>query len=171
MIGKIVDLYRKKVWSAKKYAFFIGVKMGKGCSIASRNFGSEPYLVELGNRVQITAGVRFFTHGGGWVFRDEYPDFDFFGKIKVGNNVYIGTSAFILPGVTIGNNVIIAAGSIVTKSVPDNAICGGNPAKIIGDINNLKSRLLPYNLNTKKLDRSQKRAFLLSTDDSKFISK
>jgi acetyltransferase-like isoleucine patch superfamily enzyme len=49
----------------------------------------------------------------------------------VGDYVYIGVRSIILPGVTIGNNCIIAAGSVVTKNVPDNSVVGGIPAKFI----------------------------------------
>lgn len=52
-------------------------------------------------------------------------------EVKIGDNVWIGGSAVIVPGVTIGNNVVIAAGAVVTKDVPDNVVVGGNPAKII----------------------------------------
>jgi maltose O-acetyltransferase len=51
--------------------------------------------------------------------------------VTIGNDVWIGTRTIILPGVSIGNHCIIGAGSIVTRSVPDCAIVGGNPAKII----------------------------------------
>lgn len=55
-----------------------------------------------------------------------------YGKpITFGNNVWIGGSSVINPGVTISNNVVIAAGSVVTKNVPDNVVVGGNPAKLI----------------------------------------
>jgi maltose O-acetyltransferase len=58
-----------------------------------------------------------------------------YGKpVKIGNNVWIGGGSIINPGVTIGNNVVIASGSVVTKDVPDNVIVGGNPAKIIKQI-------------------------------------
>jgi acetyltransferase-like isoleucine patch superfamily enzyme len=53
------------------------------------------------------------------------------GIIEIGNDVWIGTSAIILSGVKIGHGAVVAAGSIVTKSVPPYAIVGGNPAKII----------------------------------------
>lgn len=93
-----------------------------------------PFLIEIGENVQTTKDVRFTNHGGGWVMRQKYPNFDFLGKIKIGNNVYIGNSSIILAGVEIGDNVIIGAGSFVTKSIPPNSIVGGDPAKIITTI-------------------------------------
>lgn len=52
-------------------------------------------------------------------------------KINIGNNVWIGAGAIVLPGVTISDNSIIGAGSVVTKDVPRNCVVAGNPAKII----------------------------------------
>jgi maltose O-acetyltransferase len=52
-------------------------------------------------------------------------------KVIIGNDVWIGTRVIILPGLTIGNGVIIGAGSIVTRDIPDYAIVAGNPAKIV----------------------------------------
>ena len=54
--------------------------------------------------------------------------------IHIGNNVWLGAGAIVLPGVTIGNNSIVGAGAVVTKDVPDNVIVGGVPAKIIREI-------------------------------------
>ena len=56
--------------------------------------------------------------------------------VTIGNDVWIGGNCTILPGVTIGNNVIVAAGAVVTKDVPDNCVVGGVPAKKIKDIEN-----------------------------------
>lgn len=171
MLNKIKSIYRKIFWTDEQYARSIGVKMGLKCKIATRYFGSEPYLIEIGNHVQITQGVRFSNHGAAWVLREKYPDIDFFGKISIGNNVYIGNSSIILPGITIGDNVIIGAGSIVTKSFPSNVIIGGNPAKIISDIEKFETGYLVYNVNTKKLNRDEKRKFLIALEDEKFIKK
>jgi len=139
--------------------------------IATKYFGSEPYLVSIGNHVQITNDVKFFTHGGGWVFREKYPDFDTFGKIVIKNNVYIGNNALIMPGVTIGNNVIIGSGTVVTKSVNDGDIVAGNPGKVIGNINDFETKLLPFNVNTKKHSYKKKKEFLLNLSEDKFIKK
>ena len=155
------------------YARYLGVKIGKNCSIATLYFGSEPYLIEIGDHVQITNDVRFYTHGGGWVFRKEYPDFDTFGKIKIGDNVYIGNCVLVMPGVTIGNNVIIGAGAVVTRSVDEGKIIAGNPARVIGETQDLLKKYLPLNLNTKRLSAKEKKAFLLSLkgDNRYFIKK
>ena len=63
-----------------------------------------------------------------------------FGKpINIGNNVWIGGSAVICPGVTIGDNAVIAAGAVVVKDVPSNVVVGGNPAKVIKFIDQEKN--------------------------------
>ena len=56
--------------------------------------------------------------------------------VNIGNDVWIGGNVTILPGVTIGNNVVVAAGAVVTKDVPDNCVVGGVPARVIKEIEN-----------------------------------
>ncbi len=56
--------------------------------------------------------------------------------VRIGNDVWIGGGAIIYPGVNIGNGAVIAAGAVVTKSVPDDVVVGGNPAKILKEIDN-----------------------------------
>ncbi len=169
ILKKLLDIYKRKSLSCIDYLRWRGVKIGENCNIHSYDFGSEPYLIELGDHVQITRDVLFFTHGGGWVLREEYPDFDTFGKIKIGNNVYIGSRSIILPGVTIGNNVVIGAGSIVTKSIPNDTIAAGNPARVIGDFHSYKKKLLDHNFNCKK--SCDKKAVILSPKNSRLFIK
>lgn len=171
MINKILQKYRELFWQPERYARYLGVKIGKGCSIATKYFGSEPYLVEIGDHVQITSGVRFFTHGGGWVFRRDNPKFDCFGKVKIGSNVYIGNCAMIMPGVSVGNNVVIGAGSVVTKSVVDNIVVAGNPAREIGKINELELKLSEFNINSKGMKHKLKKDLLLTLPSDKFLKK
>jgi acetyltransferase-like isoleucine patch superfamily enzyme len=165
----IITKYRALFWSTEKYARSLGVKIGENCNIATKSFGSEPYLISIGNHVQITDGVRFATHGAGWVLRVKHPDFDCFGKISIGNNVYTWNCAMIMPGVTIGNNVIVGAGSVVTKSISNNSIVGGNPAKLIGNVNAFETKLLPFNVRTKNLNYKEKKILLLSLLEDNFI--
>ena len=129
---------RLKVWFANRSKYLdilrkSGVQIGEHCEIyKSASFGSEPYLISIGNHVRINTGVQFVTHDGGlWVLRDsnagygdEFKDADKFGKIIIHDNVHIGTNSIIMPGVEIGENVIVGCGSVVTKSIPPNEIWG-----------------------------------------------
>ena len=60
--------------------------------------------------------------------------------IDIKDNVFIGTGSNILPGVTIGSNVIVVAGTVVSSDVPDGKVVGGVPAKIIGEFEDIKKR-------------------------------
>lgn len=154
------------------YARYIGIKYGSNCRIASKNWSSEPYLIELGDHVHITYGVNFITHDGAvWAYRQEIPDFDVFGKIKIGDNTYIGSNATIMPGVTIGKNCIIGAGSLVTKSIPDNCVVAGVPARFITSIEQLKDKLIKYNAKTKFLSPKQKQKTLQNDSSIVFQQK
>ena len=97
---------RGELWFARQ----IGVTVGNDCALFRIVYGSEPWLISIGDRVQITDGVRLLTHGGSWLMRSVRPTYDSFGEVRIGNDVYIGNAAIILPGVSIGSNVLIAAG-------------------------------------------------------------
>ncbi|MEE1896849.1 acyltransferase [Flavobacterium rakeshii] len=121
----------------------LGVVVGEQCRIYSLKFGSEPFLIRIGNKVTITSGVTFLTHDGStWLFSDHKGRRYLYRPIKIGDNVFIGVNAIILPGITIGNNVIVAAGSVITKSIPSGVIVGGNPAKIIGAYDEYEKKVL-----------------------------
>ena len=115
--------------------------------------------------------MRIFTHGGGNVIRNINPDFDVFGKVNIGNWVYIGNNSLIMPGVTIGDNSLIAAGSVVTKSVPSGVVVGGNPAKILSTIEDYLKRNEDFNINSKRMGHTEKRVLLKSLPSEKFIVK
>jgi len=108
-----------------------GIKIGQNCEIHTLAFSTEPYLIEIGNRVRIANGTQFITHDGSIMcFRDELKG-GLFGKIKVGNNVFIGINSIILFNTTIGDNCIIGAGSVVRGHFPENSVIVGNPAKVV----------------------------------------
>ena len=116
-----------------KYAQKAGVNMRGEVFVYGRvAWGTEPWIITLGNNVHITEGVRFLTHDGGTLlFRDKVPDLEITKPITIGDNVYIGNNVLLMPGVNIGNNVIIGAGAVVTKDVPDNSVAVGVPARVI----------------------------------------
>ena len=142
----------------KIYTYFLNINFGKNVRILHfPRFGSEPYLIEIGDNVTITRGVSFVNHdGGAALFRRERPGLNAFGKIKIGNNVFIGINSIILPGVTIGDNVVIGAGSLVNKSIPSNSVFAGVPAKYIKSIEEYKislfgkSIVVPAKMNLKE---------------------
>ncbi|MBB5396051.1 MULTISPECIES: acyltransferase [unclassified Mucilaginibacter] len=135
-------------------ARYLGAKVGSNCRISNINLGTEPFLISIGNNVTITEGVILLTHDGStWLIRDNKGRRYKYARVTIGNNVFIGVGAIIMPGVNIQDNVVIGAGAVVTKSVPANVIVAGNPAKIIGDFNKYKETALNSFLSDADLDR------------------
>jgi acetyltransferase-like isoleucine patch superfamily enzyme len=145
----------------------LGVTVGKHCRILGNPailFGTEPYLVKLGDHVTVTSEVRFITHDGGvWVFRGERPGIDVFGPIHVGNNVFIGMRAMIMPNVHIGDNVVIAAGAVVTRDVPSNCVVAGIPARVLKPLDGYRESVTPKAMDTKGLNPAAKEAAIRAT--------
>lgn len=143
-----------------------GVKVGERCRFFSTEFSTEQYLINIGNHVTIASGVYFITHDGGvWVIRElyeKYKNCNIVGQINIGDNVFIGMNSTIMPGVTIGENSIIAAGSVVTKSFPKDSIIAGVPAKKIKSLDEYIEKNEDILINTKNLSESDKRKFILS---------
>lgn len=114
-----------------------GMIVGKGVTLAGRfgtSFGSEPFLIEIGDYVRLSGRNTFLTHDGGThAFRDleQYKGVAKFGKIKIGERTFVGHGVTILPNVIIGKRCVIAAGAIVTKDVPNETVVAGIPAKPI----------------------------------------
>lgn len=149
----------------------LGLSIGTNCYIKHKiDFGSEPYLISIGNHVRITAGVRFVTHDGGvWVFRNEkeLSNIDVFGPIKIGNNVHIGNNVIIMPNVTIGDNVVIGCGAVVTKDIPSNSVAVGVPARVIESICEYKEKILSKCDFTHSYSPEEKRSYLLKKNEKK----
>ncbi len=72
--------------------------------------------------------------------------------VHIGKNCWLGAGVIVVPGVTIGNNVVVGAGSVVTKDVPDNVVAVGNPCKVLREIN---EHDLEYYFKDRKIDKAE----------------
>lgn len=124
----------------------LGVTVGEGCRIYSLLISSEWELLSIGDRVTVSSDVRFITHDGvGWLFLDERGRRHYWlARIEIGSDVFIGAGATLMPGVRIGDRCVIAAGSVVTRSVPDGSVVGGNPARLIGTYDALETKVAQW---------------------------
>jgi acetyltransferase-like isoleucine patch superfamily enzyme len=110
----------------KKACFF--AEQEENCYIAGSAAVTDPKKVFLGKNVWLTANCALLTHDCSPVL---------FGKkekdawIKIGSNCFIGFNAIILPGVVLGDNTIVGAGSVVTKSFDGGCVIAGNPAHVV----------------------------------------
>ena len=113
------------------------IKIGSNCHFGAFNHITAINFIEIGNNLLTGKNVTITDNSHG------STDFEHLsiepvlrplvskGPVKIGNNVWIGDKATILPNVTIGNGAVIAANAVVTKDVPAYAIAAGNPAKVI----------------------------------------
>ena len=90
--------------------------------------------VTIGDNVLLAPGVGIYTAGHPVHPVSRASGYEYGIPITIGNNVWIGGNAVILPGVNIGDNVVIAAGSVVTKDIPSGVIAAGNPCRVVREI-------------------------------------
>lgn len=138
MIELLKSLYAKR--NSQSFIAYLrkkGITIGEGC-VFRRPFGvtidtQRPTLISIGDNVDMNHNFSIYTHDyGSGVFRHVFSDIvNSSGAVKIGNNVYFGTDCTILKGVTIGDNCIIGAGSIVSRNIPSNSVAVGNPCKVI----------------------------------------
>ena len=112
----------KSTFRAKLYTL-TGMKVGRSHIGSHCSFDTEyPEDIEIGNRFALTSGVKIVTH---YVHSAKGKAHWYtYGKVKIGNNVHIGLNALIIQPVTIGDDVIIGAGAVVTKDIPSGEVWG-----------------------------------------------
>jgi acetyltransferase-like isoleucine patch superfamily enzyme len=116
--------------------------IGENCLIWPYTNITDPEYLRIGNNVVLTA-CTILGHDGSVAMLNKAYDLrlDSVGKVDIRDNVFIGHGAIILPGVTIGPNSIVGAGSVVTKDVETGDIVGGVPARRIGRVDDLVAKL------------------------------
>ena len=107
----------------------------------------------------------------GQTIRQQHPDFDVFGKVVIEDWAYIGAFSQIMPEVTIGEGALVAAGSVVTKSVAPHTVVGGNPTRYICTTEEYYERNKKFNVATKGKSLEEKKNTLLGLPAEKFVRK
>jgi acetyltransferase-like isoleucine patch superfamily enzyme len=142
---RLVQLLRKHLNRIRKERFerrlrALGVSLGDGIRWNDpRTIDidiTRPSLVSIGARTTINGGVTILTHDFVTnVFLNMYGELiNSAGRVTIGNNVYLARNSTILKGVTIGDNAIVGYGAVVTKDVPAGGIVAGNPARLVGNV-------------------------------------
>ena len=166
MIGRIVALLRDRLLIARDpiaYARRVGVTVGQDCwfvGVVRGMFSTEPYLITFGDRVAMASGVRFITHdGGGYYFRQEFPEIEVVGRITIGDDVMLGLNAILLPGADIGARSVIGAGSVVSGVLPPDGVYAGVPAKFVCSMDDYRERLLKRAVFVAHLPHAERRPY------------
>lgn len=139
-----------------------GLKVGEKVRFVEvPQFGTEPFLIEIGDETTFSNNVRFVNHDGGQNalhFFEKYKDVRTFGRIKIGKQCLIGADTTIMPGVEMQDNCVLGAGSILTTSMPKGSVFAGVPAKFICTIEQYGDKLLANNINyPRELEKDRKK--------------
>lgn len=151
-----------------------GLRLGKNVEIIDSFFfdPSHCFLISIGNNCTICPNVRLIAHDASTKNKLGYTKI---GRIDIKENVFIGDSVIILPGVTIGANSVIGAGAVVTRNIPPGSIAAGNPARIMGTVEKYYEKMKGIKENKKlfdkeyyieKLNAAKRREILESINDS-----
>ena len=123
-----------------RFFYPANIKIGEGTIIGDNIFLDGREKLIIGNHVDIASGVMIYNSEHD-INSEDFPAIS--APVEIGDFVFIGPRAIILPGVKIGRGAVVAAGAVVTKDVTEDAIVGGVPAEVIGErkVKNLHYRL------------------------------
>jgi acetyltransferase-like isoleucine patch superfamily enzyme len=151
-------------WDPIRYFRSRGVEIGEDVEIFGANlftFGSEPYLVSIGNQVTISHDVDFITHDGGLrIARDKYPNAYLYGRIQVADQCFLGAHCILLPGAKIGAGSVIGSGSIVTGEIASGVVATGVPARPVKSVEEYIQEKRHLWVDTRELTPDAKRELL-----------
>lgn len=118
-------------------------------------------MITVGNNVTVSSGVKFITHDNSAIKVFETGT-DLVGAINIGSNSFIGMNVLLLPGVHLPENTIVAAGSVVTKSIAQpGMIIAGNPAITIGTVDEFREKYNNKVFDFNEMSRDERKAFTL----------
>lgn len=139
-----------------------GIELGSECRIYSNIVTSESNLIVIGDNVTISSEVLLITHDNS-ICKVNSNYTDVFGKIVIGNNCFIGARSTILYGVKLADSIIVAAGSVVTKSFEENnIIIAGNPAKKIGVFDSFEEKYRDYAFDLREMSKKERQTSIIS---------
>ena len=175
LVVSIFDLIRKR--KRTKYLADLvrnGLRLGADVQIVDTFFfdPSHCFLISIGDNCTICPNVRLIAHDAS---TKRFLGYTKIGRIDIKENCFIGDSVIILPGVTIGPNSIVGAGSVVTKDVPPNSVAAGNPVRVISSLEAYvkkveglsgKKRIFDESYFIEKLDEKKRREMIESIGDT-----
>lgn len=138
-----------KAWIEPPFYFCYGrhITLGQGTYINMNCNFIDDGLIEIGDKVMFGPAVTIATVGH--PINPEMREYMYTDHVKIGNNCWIGANVTICPGVTIGDNTVIGAGSVVLRDVPENSVAAGNPCRVIRKID---ERDLEYYYKDRKIE-------------------
>lgn len=125
---------RPVAWYVKQ-----GLRVGERCDL-QQPFELDPshcWLIEIGDDVTFAPEVHVIVHDASTKSCVGYTRL---APVRVGNRVFVGARTTILPGVAIGDDVLIGAGSVVTRDIPSGTVAAGNPARVLGSLESYRAR-------------------------------
>lgn len=139
-ISQTKDRLLKRKWEA--YVFGLqqkGLKLGSNVQFAEDIFldAAHCFLISIGNNVTFAPGVKLIAHDAS---TKKYLGFTRIGLIRIHDNCFIGNSVIVLPGVSIGPDSIVGAGSVVTRDIPAGSVAVGNPARVVCSLSDYKDK-------------------------------
>lgn len=146
MLSKIINFIRARLRKQFLEEYWLedyirlGMKIGKNCSLQPGLIVdvSHCWLIEIKDNVILAPHVYLLAHD---TSTQRFVGYTKIGRIVIHNNVFVGARTTIMPGVTIGENSIIGANSLVTSSIPENVVAAGNPAKVICSIKEYEQKI------------------------------